>query len=147
MGAQKAPVASTRQARPPIRILLVDDNPEFLKSATQFLSAEPRIEIIGQALSGRNALEQMALWHPDLVLVDLAMPEMNGLDVTSRIKAQPGAPHVIILTLYDNLEYRAEARAVGADGFIAKSEFGEQLLSLIYRLFAADGGPSVGKED
>jgi DNA-binding NarL/FixJ family response regulator len=147
MGAQKAPVASTHQARPPIRILLVDDNPEFLKSAAQFLSAEPRIEIVGQALSGRSALEQMALWRPDLVLMDLALPEMNGLDVTSRIKSQPGAPCVIILTLYDNPEYRAEARAVGADGFIAKSEFGTQLISLIYRLFAADREPNVDEED
>jgi DNA-binding NarL/FixJ family response regulator len=57
---------------------------------------------------------------------------MNGLEATGRIKAQPDAPYVIILTMYDHAEYRAEARAVGADGFVVKSEFVTQLLPLIY---------------
>jgi DNA-binding NarL/FixJ family response regulator len=107
------------------------------------LSASLHIEIVGRALSGRDALEQVALLHPDLVLMDLAMPEMNGLEAARRIKVQPDAPRVVILTLYDNPEYHAVAGAVGADGFVAKSEFGTQLLPLIHKLFAnppRDGG-------
>jgi DNA-binding NarL/FixJ family response regulator len=127
-----------------VHILLVDDNPEFLETAARFLSAGPYIEIVGRALSGRDALEQVALLRPNLVLMDLAMPEMNGLEATRRIKAQPDAPHVVILTLYDNPEYRTVAEAAGADGLVAKSEFGTQLLPLIHKLFAnpprGDGG-------
>ena len=99
----------------PINVLLVDDNAEFLKSATRFLAVDPQIVIAGCALSGRGALEQVALLHPDLVLMDMAMPGMNGLKATRHIKAQPDAPRVIILTLYDNAEYRAAAEAMGAD--------------------------------
>jgi DNA-binding NarL/FixJ family response regulator len=126
-----------------VHVLLVDDNLEFLETAARFLSAVPHVEIVGHALSGRDALEQVALLHPDLVLMDLAMPEMNGLEAARHIKAQPDAPRVIILTLYDNPEYRAVAGAVGADGFVAKSEFGTQLLPLIHKPFAnppRDGG-------
>jgi DNA-binding NarL/FixJ family response regulator len=113
---------------------LVDDIPDFLKTAAEFLSIEPQIEIIGQALSGEEALQQVASLSPDLVLMDVAMPGMNGLETTRQIKAQPNAPRVIILTMYDSAEYHAEAKAVGADGFIAKSEFATQLLPLIYTL-------------
>ena len=119
-----------------VRILLVDDSTEFLESAARFLSVDPQIEIVGRALSGPDALDQIGRLHPDLVLMDLAMPGTNGLEATRCIKAQPGAPCVIILTLYDDPEYRAEAGAVCADGFVAKSAFGIELLPLIHALFA-----------
>ncbi|MBV8887849.1 MAG: response regulator transcription factor [Chroococcidiopsidaceae cyanobacterium CP_BM_RX_35] len=117
-----------------MRILLVDDNLAFLESATRFLSEEAQLKIVGQLLSGREALEQIPQLYPDLVLMDLAMPEMNGLEATSWIKKQPNAPYVVILTLNDSAEYRAAAEAVGADGLISKSEFGMKLLPLIYSL-------------
>lgn len=120
----------------PRRVLLVDDNAGFLKTASRFLAAHPEVEIVGRAFSGREALGLVTHLHPDLVLMDLAMPEMGGLEATREIKAQPGAPRVVILTLHDNREYRAAAKAVGADGFISKSEFGAQLLALILAMFA-----------
>lgn len=129
----------------PVRILLVDDSPEFLESAARFLSADSQVEVVGCALSGREALEQVALLQPDLVLMDLALPDMHGLEATRHIKVQAGAPHVVILTLYDNPEYRTAAKAVGADGFVAKSEFGTQLLPLLHRL-CNDGAPTAPQE-
>jgi len=120
----------------PRRILLVDDSEEFLDSATHFLTADPTIEIVGRASSGRGALEQVPVLKPDLVLMDLNMPEMNGLEATRRLKSQADGPRVIILTLHDNPEYRAAAEAVQADGFVAKTELGLQLLPLIQELFA-----------
>lgn len=119
---------------PPFRILVVDDSPAFLESATRFLSVDARLEIVGQALSGKEALEQVNLLHPDLVLMDLAMPGMNGLEATRLLKAQSQAPYVVLLTLYDNSEYRNAAVAVGADGFVAKSDFGVSLLPLLHAL-------------
>jgi DNA-binding NarL/FixJ family response regulator len=122
--------------RPPRRILLVDDSAEFLDSASHFLTADPRIEIVGRACSARVALEQVSLLKPDLVLMDLSMPEMNGLEATRRLKARPDSPRVVVLTLYDHPEYRAAAAAARADGFVAKSDLGNHLLPLINRLFA-----------
>jgi DNA-binding NarL/FixJ family response regulator len=72
--------------------------------------------------------------QPDLVLMDVAMPNMNGLEATRRIKTQADAPHVVILTLHDTPEYRAAAEAVGADNFVSKAEFNAQMLPLIRTL-------------
>lgn len=118
-----------------LRILLVDDNRRFLEAVRRFLTRES-FEIVGQALSGVAALEQVAHLHPDLVLMDMAMPQMDGLEATRRIKARPNPPRIIMLTLHDNPAYATEAKAVGADGFVAKSEFGTQLLPVIRTIFA-----------
>ena len=98
----------------PICILVVDDNSEFLESVVRVLSSDQHLEIVGRAHSGREALEQVARLQPDLVLMDWTMPEMNGLEVTRQLKAQPDAPLIIMLTLHDTLEHRAVATAVGA---------------------------------
>lgn len=119
-----------------VRTYLVDDSPDFLDAAIRFLSSDPQIDIVGSALSGQDALAQIPILHPDLVLVDLAMPGLNGLDTTSRIKELPDAPRVILFTLHDNPEYRKASESVHADGFVPKSEFGVQLLPLVYSLFA-----------
>ncbi len=119
----------------PLRVLLVDDSHDFLESAARFLSEYPSLEIVGWTFSGRDARELVARLQPDLVLMDLTMPGMNGLEATRQIKALPGAPCVVILTLYDNHEYRSAAEAAGADGFVTKSELGTQLLPLIHTFF------------
>jgi DNA-binding NarL/FixJ family response regulator len=124
----------------PIRILLVDDNPEFLDVAAYFLSTEPQLEIVGRALSGHEALSKISQLQPDLVFLDLAMPNMNGLEVTRKLKGQSDLPRIIILTLHDSQEYRNLAEAMGADGFITKSDFGTELLPLIHTLFNNSGG-------
>ncbi len=123
---------------PKIRLLLVDDNPEFLEAATRFVATEPQINVIGQALSGRDAVIKVATLCPDLVLMDYVMPDMNGIDATREIKAQEKVPQVVILTLHDLPEYRAQAEAAGADGFLPKADFGRDLLPLIASLFAGD---------
>lgn len=117
------------------RILLVDDSPLFLKFAALFLSQDSEMEIVGRALSGREALTQVERLHPDVVLMDVAMPEMDGLVATRQIKMLPGAPCVVILTFDDNPEYRAAAKTVGADGFVCKAQIAEELLPLIHTLF------------
>ena len=78
---------------------------------------------------------------PNLVLMDLAMNGMSGLEATRHLKAQPDPPWVIILTLHDNLEYRAAAERARADGFVAKSEFGDELLPLIHHLLPGQTQP------
>ncbi len=123
----------------PIRVLLVDDNSHFLRTASRLLAKDARLVIAGEVQSGREALEVVKEEAPDLVLMDLAMPEINGLDVTRRIKQDANAPCIIILTFYDNAEYRDAARLAGADGFVAKSELGTHLAPLIQGLFGENG--------
>lgn len=118
-----------------IRTLLVDDSLEFLEAAQRFLASDPRVEVVGLSRSGQEAISQVNLANPDLVLMDLTMPEMNGLEATRQIKALSNPPQIILCALYDNPEYRSASKAVRADGFIPKSEFGEQLLPLIQLLF------------
>ena len=120
-----------------IRILLVDDDPDFLRSIRQFLEVDQRTEVVGSVRSSREALEEVSRLQPDLVLMDIVMPGTSGLEATRQIKAQPGAPRVILLTLHDDKAYRDEAEGIHADGFVSKSEAGVKLLSVIYTLFAA----------
>ena len=85
----------------PARILLVDDSRRFIESAERFFADELRVTVVGSALSGKEALDQVARLNPDLVLMDVAMPGMDGLEATQHIKARANAPLVIILTFYD----------------------------------------------
>ncbi len=119
----------------PIRVLLVDDNPEFLKSASGFLKLQPALQLVGGATSGADALIEILRLAPQLVLMDWAMPEMSGLEATRLIKAQPGAPYVVILTMHDIPQYRVAAHTAGADGFISKSIWSAQLMPLVQKLF------------
>ena len=118
-----------------IRTLLVDDNCEFQTSCKRFLNKFPEIEVVGYANSGYEALQQLNLLKPDLVLLDIVMPKMNGLEATRRIKSQSKTTRVVILTLHNLSEYQNAATDVGADGFVFKSEITVQLLPLIDKLF------------
>lgn len=119
-----------------VRIFLVDDSAEFLESAKRFLGTSQEFEVIGSARSGQEAMRQAAALCPDLMLIDLAMPGMSGLETTRLIKTRADAPQIVIMTLHDNAEYREAARSVAADGFIAKSAIHAQLFSLIAELFS-----------
>ena len=122
-----------------IKILLVDDSEQFLQSTTAFLSQCPSVEVIGTATSGKDAIKKVQELRPDLVLMDIAMPGMNGIEATQRIKAKPGGPKIIILTIHDDAEYRSAAKDAGADGFVRKSNLLTHLLPLLDTLFAESG--------
>ena len=122
-----------------VRVLLVDDSLEFLEAAARFLTEQPWLTIVGRATSGRCALELIEQTSPDLVLIDLAMPEMNGLEATRLIKARPAAPLVMMMTLYDVAEYREAAALVGVDDFITKSAIRSKIIPALERLFGTAG--------
>jgi DNA-binding NarL/FixJ family response regulator len=118
-----------------LRVLLVDDNLSFLNSAVELLSTYDELEVVGCATSAGEALERIADLHPDLVMVDLVMPQIDGLAATRLIKSRPQAPRVIVWSLHTDRQYRVAAIEVGADGFLAKSGLTRELLPLIHRLF------------
>ena len=119
-----------------LRVLLVDDNQAFRDLAARELANDARVQIVGQAQSAEDALAQLPGAQPDLVLLDIGLPRMNGLEATRQIKARLGAPRVVLVTIHDSPDYRTAGMAAGADGFIAKEEFDTQISPLIERLFS-----------
>src|ERR1035437_11008033 len=123
------------------QVLLVDDNQDFLKAAKRFLRAVPGLELVGEATSGEQAVELSTALHPDLVLMDFAMPGMNGLAATLRIKQQPNVPKVVIVTLHTHSAIRALANEAGADGLPQKEDLVNELPRLLASLFPAGTSP------
>jgi len=135
-----------------VRVLLVDDSSEFLRHAGAFILEIPCVELAGWAYLGREALDLVCTLDVDLLLVDVALPGMNGLDVARRVKAMPDPPRVILVTLYDDPEYRRAAEEAGADGYVTKKDLVAQLPALIEELFPCDGDlagttPESGSSD
>src|SRR5690348_15473649 len=107
-----------------IRVLLVDNNPAYLAAIARLLTLDPRVVIVGQALSTADPLRQVETNRPDLVVVDIAIGNDNGLEVTRRLKATRHPPKVVVTTLYDAPGYRAAAAAAAADAFISAPNLG-----------------------
>ena len=110
-----------------IRIMLVDDSRTFLDSAGALLDAIPGFEVVARLRSAEDALAELRFTRPDVVILDIHMPGMSGLEAARRIKTRPTPPRVILTTIHDGSEYYRAASAVGADAFIAKSEFGARI--------------------
>jgi YesN/AraC family two-component response regulator len=101
-----------------VRILIADDRPRSRKGLAALLSINDRIEVIGEARDGREALEFVEEFQPDVVLMDAKMPRMDGIQATSEIKQRWPDVRVIVLSMYN--AYRLEAEEVGADRFLEK---------------------------
>jgi DNA-binding NarL/FixJ family response regulator len=109
----------------PCRVLLVDDSPEYLTFLTCYLhDALGGVEVVGTARDGEEGMLRVAELRPDLVIVDLSMPRMNGLEMTAAVKALAAPPAVVMMTGNDGPSYREAATAAGADGFACKTELG-----------------------
>jgi DNA-binding NarL/FixJ family response regulator len=117
-----------------VRTLLVDDSPRFLDAARRFLATQA-IEVVGEAHTGQEALDLLDVLGPDLVLLDLELPDFDGLTILRRSKARPNAPRVVIVTIHDLEEYRTAVASAGADGFVPKRELTTALVPLIRQLF------------
>jgi two-component system, NarL family, response regulator NreC len=114
-----------------LRILLCDDNDNFRKLLTEYVNSIPGAEVVGEAFDGVDVIDKTEQLDPDLVLMDLSMPNQSGLDATKTIKDKWPDKSVIILTLYEDSVYKELADEFNADGFIAKSSIKTQLPILI----------------
>ena len=119
-----------------LRILLVDDNHTFLNAVSQFLAMLPEAEVVGQANDGTEALAKAQALKPDLVLLDIMMPHMTGLEVATQMQTWPNPPHILFLSLHDNESYRTATRELGAVALVAKANFVTDLMPLISSLAA-----------
>ncbi|MFL4497042.1 response regulator [Streptomyces sp. VTCC 41912] len=131
-----------------IRVLIADDQALVREGFTVLLNTQPDIEVVGTAVDGRDAVTKTAALHPDVVLMDVRMPELNGIEATRSITENPSTPSkILILTTFDLDEYVYEALRSGASGFLLKDTSGSQLAEAVRVVAAGDAllAPNVTK--
>jgi DNA-binding NarL/FixJ family response regulator len=114
-----------------IRVLIADDQELVRTGFRVILNAESDLEVVGEASDGREAIEAAAALGPEVVLMDIRMPNLDGIEATRRIAAGPASPRVLILTTFDLDEYVYEALRAGASGFLLKDAGAEDLLHAV----------------
>ena len=119
-----------------IRILVVDDHPVVRQGVAGLVGGQPDMSIVGQASNGREAIQQFRAHHPDVVLLDLQMPEMNGLDALMAIRDEAPEARIIMLTTYAGDVQVLRAIKAGARGYLVKSALHRELLETIRAVHA-----------
>lgn len=114
-----------------VKVLLVDDFEGFRHSLRSFLRSQPGFEVVGEAIDGNDAIEKAEQLHPDLVLMDLEMPNKDGFDATREIKRRMPETRVVILSMHSSDVYRKAAREFRADDFIDKNSMKYALVSVL----------------
>ena len=130
-----------------IRVLIVDDQMMVREGFSVLLGAMPDIEVVGEAVNGREAIAQVAALRPDVVLMDIRMPELNGIDATREIVAADADAKVLVLTTFDLDEYVYQALRAGASGFLLKDASARQLAEGVRVVAAGEAllAPTVTK--
>lgn len=117
-----------------IRVLLVDDEAGLRQMAKRLLLADNEIEIVGEAANGRSAVDLNSALGPDLIVMDIAMPELNGLEATRIIRKQSASTKIIVVTAMAAEPYRRAAMTMGADAFLSKGALDQELLPTIHNI-------------
>jgi DNA-binding NarL/FixJ family response regulator len=120
------------------RILIADDQELVRTGFRVVLDAEPDLEVVGEAADGLAAIEAVNSLHPDVVLMDIRMPNLDGIEATRRIAASDGSPHVLVLTTFDLDDYVYEALRAGASGFLLKDARAEELCNAVRTVAAGE---------
>ncbi len=113
------------------RVLLADDHTIVRQGLRALLDADPQFEVVGEAADGRDAVQAVAELGPDAVVMDIAMPGLNGVEATRQIRARPGAPRVIILSMYADVEHVVHALQAGAVGYVRKQDADTELMQAL----------------
>ena len=128
-----------------VRVVIVDDDALVRAGLAMILRGDPTIEIVGEAADGEAGLDLIAATSPDVVLMDIRMPRLDGLGATARLMGQPAPPKVIVLTTFDADDYVVRALRDGASGFLLKDTPPEQIVEAVHKVAAGDHmlSPSV----
>jgi DNA-binding NarL/FixJ family response regulator len=127
------------------RVLIVDDDPLVRSALALMLGGQADLEVVGEASDGREGIDLARSLAPDVVLMDIRMPRLNGLDATRELHTRPEPPRVIVLTTFDADEHVFGALAAGADGFLLKDTPPAEIVAAIRKVSAGDPmlSPSV----
>ena len=121
-----------------IRILLADDHAILRAGLVRLLGEEKDIEVVGEAENGREAVQKVQELHPDIVLMDIGMPVMNGMEATKQIKKRDAKVKVLVLTMHDNEEYLFQVLQAGAAGYVLKKAADSDLINAIHVVSRGD---------
>lgn len=125
-----------------LRILLVDDSLTFVGAVRQFLALLPGASVVGEAHDGKDAIEKVRTLSPDLVLLDVSMPGVSGVEVARTLRLWSQPPSVVFLSMHDASAYQTMADELGALAYINKSDFVLRLLPIIERMVAVSAAQS-----
>ncbi|QCW49931.1 response regulator transcription factor [Nocardioides dongxiaopingii] len=123
------------------KVLVVDDDPLVRSALRLMLGGQDDLEVVGEAVDGQDGLQRAAELLPDVVLMDIRMPRLNGIEATRILLERPAPPRVIVLTTFDADDHVLEALAVGADGFLLKDTPPGDIVAAIHKV--ADGDPML----
>lgn len=124
----------------PIRVLLVDDHAMLRAGFRTILETQPDISVVGEAATGADAVARASALHPDVITMDVQMPDMDGIEATRRLVADPAITAAIaIVTTFDRDDYLHQALDAGASGFLLKNAGAEDLIAAVRALAAGDG--------
>ena len=126
------------KSREQIKVLLVDDHAILREGVHALLAREPDITVVGEAADGQEAVEQVPRLRPDVVIMDIVMPRMNGLEATRLIKERHADVRVLILSMYDDHEYVVQIIQAGASGYVLKRVVTEDLVRAIHEVYAGE---------
>ncbi len=132
----------------PIRIILAEDHTIVRQGLARLLEDQPNLEIVGQAVNGRMAAEMALELKPDIVIMDIAMPQMNGIEAAKRIRKDLPKTKILILSMYSHEHYIHELLEVGISGYLLKNSSGRDIIKAIHAAMQDETflSPSISKK-
>jgi DNA-binding NarL/FixJ family response regulator len=141
-------VAAVADLTGPVRVMIVDDDPLVRAAMTMILGRAPGIDLVGEAADGAEVLAAVERYAPDVVLMDIRMPRVDGLTATELLRARPHPPEIIVLTTFDTDDHVLRALRAGASGFLLKDTPPAEILRAVARVAAGEPilSPSVTRQ-